>query len=180
MNRQGYIDMVVQQTFSNVEMKDLELYGAGFGVLQYQGKPIDWIANFQDSGQPALGQPIDVMTINDQRPRGIITPQAIQSGTLQFVTYGLNEENVWGSIFNGLFKNAEDLVDIFRQQLENGAIQITWVTLDVSGRATKAYTYDGLVVTDARRQVNVDNNGAKQATQQFTCKYTRVITTTRS
>ena len=172
--------MPVEQTFANVEMKELELYGAGFGVLQYQGSPIDWISDFRDSGQPALGQPMDVMTINDVRPRGIITPQAVQSGTLQFTTYGLNDEGVWGSIFNGLFKNAQDLVDIFRQQLEQGSIQISWITLDVTGRATKAYTYDGLVVTDAQRQIVVDNKGAKQATQNFVCKYTRVITTVRN
>lgn len=157
------------------DAKQLELYGAGFGVLRYEGgTEIDWISEFNDQGQPALGEPIDIMTIGDVEPRGIIPPMAVQSGTLTFTTYGLNNQGVWGTIFNGKFKNAEKLVDVFRQQLEDGAISIHWITVDVTGQPAKDYQYNGVVVTNAQKVVRVDNRGAKQATQQFTCKYTSV------
>lgn len=158
----------------NLSARDYELFGAGFGILQYNGEPLDLISNFQDSGQPALGQPIDVMTINDVRPRCIIPPMAVSSGTLTFTTYGLKAEGVWGTVFNGRFASAKDLVDIFRMQLELGAITICWITVDLDGSPTKCFQYSGLVVTDARKNINVDNQGARQATQTFTCKYTRI------
>jgi hypothetical protein len=67
--------------------KNYELWGAGFGVLTYKGQVLDLISDFNDSGQPALGEPLDVMTINDQRPRTIIPPMAISSGTFTFTTF---------------------------------------------------------------------------------------------
>lgn len=151
--------------------KDLDLYGAGFGMLKYGADNIDWVANFTDQGQPALGQPIDVMTINDVHPRAIIPPMAVSSGTLTFQTYALRTDGMWGSIFNGRFKGAVELVDLFRKQLDLGAITIHWVTTDVGGVPTKIYTYFGVVVTNFTKDIRVTNTGANQATHTFTCKY---------
>ena len=162
------------------QAKNFEVLGAGYGVLSYNGEPLDLISNFQDSGQPALGDPIDVITINDQRPRCIIPPMAVSSGTLTFTTYGLKEDGVWGTVFNGRFKTARDLVDLFNQQLELGAITINWITVDLDGTPTKCFQYSGLVVTDARKNLNVNNKGARTAEQTFTCKYTRVTELTNS
>lgn len=154
--------------------KNYELWGAGFGVLTYKGQVLDLISDFNDSGQPALGEPLDVMTINDQRPRTIIPPMAISSGTFTFTTYGLRDLGVWATVFNQKFKNAGDLVDIFNQQLEDGAMQISWITVDLSGVPSKVYTYDGVVIVNGQKNPHIDNRGAKQASYTFTCKYVRV------
>lgn len=165
---------------ANLEAKAYELYGAGFGVLNYNNDPLDLVSEFRDSGQPALGQPIDVMTINDRRPRCIIPPMAVSSGTIQFTTYALKSEGLWGTVFNGKFKNAQDLVDLFTQQLNDGAITVSWVTVDLKGEPTKLLMYHGVVVTNAQRNVVVTNSGATQATQTFTCKYTRTTWQTKN
>lgn len=154
------------------EAKDLELYGAGFGVLKYGADNFDWISNFRDTGQPALGQPQDVQTINDYKPRAIIPPMAVSSGTLTFDTYSLRADGMWSTIFNGRFKGATELVDLFRQQLNKGAITINWITTDVDGVPSKIYTYFGVVVTNFQKNIQVTNTGATQATHTFTCKYT--------
>lgn len=167
-------------SIDTTQAKNLELWGAGFGTLNYNGQPLDLISNFSDSGQPALGQPIDVQTIMDQRPRCIIPPMAVSSGTLTFTTYGLKEDGVWGTVFNGRFKTARDLVDLFNQQLEMGAITLNWITVDLDGTPTKCFQYSGLVVTNAQKNINVDNKGARTAEQTFTCKYTRVTELTNS
>lgn len=152
--------------------KDFDLYGAGFGMLKYGADNIDLVSNFTDQGQPALGQPIDIMTINDTHPRAIIPPMAVSSGTISFETYALRTDGAWGSIFNGRFKGAKELVDLFRQQLNLGAITINWVTTDVDNVPTKIYTYFGVVVTNFTKNIRVSNNGANQAAYTFTCKYT--------
>lgn len=157
---------------TSIEAKNLDLYGAGFGMLKYGADNIDLVANFTDQGQPALGQPIDVMCINDVRPMAIIPPMAVSSGTLTFQTYALRTDGMWGSIFNGRFRGANELVDLFRQQLDLGSISIHWVTTDVSNTPTKIYTYFGVVVTNFSKDIRVTNNGATQATHTFTCKYT--------
>lgn len=155
-----------------LESKHLELYGAGFGILSYEGKPLDLVANFRDSGQPALGQPQDIMTINDRYPRTIVTPMAIASGTVSFDTYGLKDYGIWGTVFNGRFGDAKTLVNLFTRQLELGAVNLFWTTVDVAGTPTKVLQYQGLVVTNAQRNVTVTNTGATVASHTFTCKYT--------
>jgi hypothetical protein len=162
-------------TSTAYEAKDFEVYGAGFGTLQLNGKAINLIQRFQDSGQPALGSAIDVIDINDQFPKAIIPPMAVSSGTLTLTTYALRKKGLFGSMLNGTFESATDLVDLFNLQIKQGSLQFVWVTLDESGNPTKAIAYDGVVVTNATRAITVDNAGAKQAQYTFTCKYTRQI-----
>lgn len=157
---------------SPLNARDLELYGAGYGVLSFEGKPVELVANFRDSGQPALGSPQDVMTINDYYPKAIVPPQAIASGTIAFDTYGLRTYGIWGTILNGHFEGAKNLVDVFRQQLEKGSINVFWTTVSASGVPTKIIQYEGLVVTNCQPNRTVTNTGATVATQTFTCKYT--------
>ena len=159
-----------------LEAKNLEIYGAGFGLLTYnsdnRSAPIELVSNFNDSGQPALGQATDIMTINDRYPRCIVPPMSIGSGTISFDMYGLRTEGVWGTIFNGRFTNAKTLVDLFTKQFEQGAIKLFWITTDANGVPTKVLQYDGVVVTSATRQVRVSNRGEQVATQTIQCKYT--------
>lgn len=152
--------------------KQMELYGAGFGALKYKGYLVELVSNFRDQGQPALGSPVDIMTINDQYPRAIVPPMAMSSGTLSFDTYSLKTNGIWGTIFNGQFEGAKSLVELFNKQLNNGAIEVQWITLDLDGVPTKVLTYEGLVVVDGQRNLSVDNRGANVATYSITCKYT--------
>lgn len=166
------------------EAKEFEVLGAGFGMLQFNGVPLELVADFRDQGQHSLGQAITVQTINSRRPICIIPPMAIDAGQFTFTTYGLKEDGLWGTVFNGQFKNsgssgtAPDLVDVFTKQLQDGALKLQWVTTDVNGVPTKVYTYSGIVITDAQRNITVDNQGARQASWTFTCRYTRVLETT--
>jgi hypothetical protein len=153
--------------------KDFAIFGAGYGVLQFEGKTLDLIVSFNDSGQPPLGSAMDVMTIGDQRPRAIIPPMAVSSGTLNFSMYALRAQGLFSSIFNGKFKGAKDLVDLFNQQIKLGVMQLVWVTIDEDGAPTKALGYQGVIITNVTNGIQVNNTGARQATYNFTAKYTR-------
>ena len=157
--------------------RDYMMYGTGWGILSYNGETIPNVKRLADSWQPPLGEATTVQDINHVRPEAIITPLAITKGTLDLEVYMLNNVNFFSSIFNGVYKNAEDLADLFRQQLINGPLTFSYNIMTADASIARTITYHGLVVTNALRSFTIDaQSGQEQATCKVTCEYCSTTT----
>ena len=150
------------------------MYGTGWGKLIYNGEVVPRVKRLSDSGQPALGDAVTIQDINQVRPQAIVTPLAITKGTLELEVYMLNSVNFFSTIFNGAYGDAQDLADLFRQQLINGPLQFQYDVLEASANTVRSIVYYGLVVTNALRSFTIDaQSGQEQATCKVTCEYTQ-------
>lgn len=162
---------------TNLNSRDYMMYGTGWGILSYNGETIPNVKRLADSGQPPLGETTVVQDINHVRPEALITPLAITKGTLDLEVYMLNSVNFFSSIFNGAYGDAEDLADLFRQQLINGPMEFSYNIMTADKSIARTLTYHGLVVTNALRSFTIDaQSGQEQATCKVTCEYCSTTT----
>lgn len=161
-----------------MSMSKIRVSGSGYTVITFNGKKIELLRSFNDSGQRPVSQPEVIQGINDEYPTEIAFPKAVGAGTLTFTTYELWEQGAWQKIFNDRFEGANDLLDVFKKQLELGSIQIQKVIAGPDGKG-RVETYQGVVVTDISAAENVSLTTMTQP-KTVTCMYTRVITTRSS
>ena len=131
------------------------------------------ISSLNDQGQNPLGNPKPIQTINDFSPTAIIPPQAQGVGKMSGEFYALRSQGFFASLFNGAFPTAQNLVDVLRQELEDGPMTLTYTFLNGAGNAVKVLVYQGVVITSALRSYSINaDNGASVATFKVDMQYT--------
>lgn len=155
------------------EAKDYVVVGPGYGVLKYNGKVIDLVQQVQDQGQNPLGQTIDVMSIQDTQPRGFITPLAMQGGTLSFKVYVMRGEGFFAGLFDDRYAGAQNLAQLFMDQLSDGPVQIVYSLVDVPGAPSYGIIYNNVTITSAIRAFTTSTTGGNvQVVFDVTARYT--------
>lgn len=149
--------------------------GSGYTILTFEGKKIEYLRSFNDAGQQPVAQPEPIQGIGDDYPIEIAFPRALGAGRIDFTTYELWERGAWQSIFNNRFGSASDILDVFKQQLSKGSIQVQRVIKGPDGKG-RVMTYQNLVVVSISDAENVNLSTMTQP-KSVSCMYTRVITT---
>lgn len=161
---------MAQGTF---QAKDYVVVGAGYGVLKYNGKTIDLIQQFQDQGQQPKGETVEVMAIQDTSPRGFITPLAQQGGTINFKVFVKRGDGFFAGLLDDRYAGAQNLAQLFRDQLSDGPVQVVYSLVDVPGATSYAIAYNNVTITSAVRSFTVSTNGGNaQVVFDVTAKYT--------
>ena len=155
------------------QAKDYVVAGAGYGVLKYNGKTIDLVQQFQDQGQSPQGETIAVQSIQDTGPRGFITPLAQQGGTINFKVYVKRGDGFFGGLLDDRYSGAQNLAQLFRDQLADGAVQLIYSLVDVPGAPSYGIAYNNVTITSAIRSFTVSTTGGNvQVVFDVTAKYT--------
>ena len=156
-------------------ISNVRVSGSGYTVITFNGKKVELLRTFQDSGQQPVATAEAIQGINDEYPTEIAFPKALGPGTLTFTTYELWEKGAWQEIFNGRFSGSNDLLDVFKRQLALGSIQIQKVISGQNGKG-RVETYQNVVVTSISNAENINLQTMTQP-KTVTCMYTRVTTT---
>lgn len=147
--------------------------GSGYTYLTFKGKRIERLRNISDSGQRPVAQAEAVQGIGDDYPIEIAVPRALSAGVLSFSVYDLWESEPWQDLFDGRFASASDILDVFKQQLNLGAIEIVKIIQGPNGKG-RAQVYQGVVVTRISDEENIDLPSMTQP-KRIECMYTRKI-----
>lgn len=87
--------------------------------------------------------------------------------------FALRSQGFFASLFNGAFPTAKNLVDVLRQELEQGAMTLTYTFQNAAGEAVKVLVYQGVVITSALRSYSINaDNGASVASFKVDMQYT--------
>lgn len=156
-----------------MSMSKTRVTGSGYTYLTFKGKRIERLRNVQDSGQQPVAQAEPIQGIGDDYPTEIAVPKALGAGSLSFSVYELWESEPWQDIFDGRFNNASDILDVFKKQLDLGAIEIVKVIQGPNGKG-RAQVYQGVVVTRISDAEQVSLNSMTQP-KTIEAMYTRKI-----
>lgn len=99
----------------------VRVVGSGFSTFNYQGKPIAFLEQVQDSGQRAFsdaGAPYQyIQPLGQRTPIEIATSRVLQGGTLQLTIRELWNGWIWEQL-DGL-QGTHNIVDIFNALAAN-------------------------------------------------------------
>ena len=87
--------------------------GSNFTTFQYDGQTIAYLQSVEDSGQLAIAQAAAVQPLGYRHPVEIVTPRAVQAGTLTLVITELWHQEVWEQM-SGL-AGTKDIVAVFEK-----------------------------------------------------------------
>ena len=75
-------------------ISNVRVSGSGYTVITFNGKKVELLRTFQDSGQQPVATAEAIQGINDEYPTEIAFPKALGPGTLTFTTYELSGPTV--------------------------------------------------------------------------------------
>lgn len=156
-----------------MSMSKVRVAGSGYTYLTYNGKRIERLRSFNDSGQAPVASAEPIQGIGDDYPTEIAFPRAIGAGQLTFTTYELWEKGMWQDVFDGRFDGTNDLLELFKRQINLGSIQIQRVIMGPNGKG-RVITYQGVVVVNATDAESVQLNTMTHP-KTVTCMYIRTI-----
>ncbi len=88
--------------------------GSGFTTFNYNGKPIAYLEQFVDRGQPTYGRTHEfIHPLGSVTPTDIVTNRTLDGGTIDLTIRELWNEQVWQQL-QGL-SGANSIVDIFNR-----------------------------------------------------------------
>lgn len=129
----------------------VRVVGSGFSTFSYQGKPIAFLEQVEDSGQRAFsdaGAPYQfIQPIGARHPVEIATSRVLQGGTLQLTIRELWNAPVWNQL-QGL-AGTQNIVDVFEALAQNPAyVTCQTVIKPPGGGRPRGKNYHNCVIVD--------------------------------
>lgn len=129
----------------------VRVVGSGYSTFSYQGKPIAFLEQVEDSGQRAFsdaGAPYQfIQPIGARHPVEIATSRVLQGGTLQLTIRELWNAPVWHQL-QGL-AGTQNIVDVFEALARNPAyVTCQTVIKPPGGGRRRGKHYHNCVVVD--------------------------------
>ena len=166
--------------------------GGGYTTITYNGKPLAYIDIIQETAPQPVAAPQAIQPIDASYPIEIAFPAALQAGTLSIQIREQWYWDVWaelansgaynatvptGTVAGGVtgaapdYNTAQDLLEVFKVQLAQGAIDIVKVITDPLGNQ-RTITYHGAVIVNVMVDETV-NIGAMTFPKQIQFMYIR-------
>ena len=129
----------------------VRVVGSGYSTFSYQGQPIAFLEQVEDSGQRAFsdaGAPYQfIQPIGARHPVEIATSRVLQGGTLQLTIRELWNAPVWNQL-QGL-AGTQNIVDVFEALAANPAyVTCQTVIKPPGGGRPRGKNYHNCVVVD--------------------------------
>lgn len=136
--------------------------GGGYTVFQYNNSPLLYVQTVTDQAPQPVAAPEPVQPLDAPRPIEIAFAAAHGVGNLQLSVFEQWESPVWATmVTNSPFAGLNDIVDVFRSNVNNGAVTCTKIVniprRGNAGASRRIKTYSGCYVTmiDDSETVNV-------------------------
>lgn len=125
--------------------------GSGFTTFNYNGRPIAYMDQVQDSGQKPLGAPSPVeavFSLDKNRAIEIVTSRVLDVGTLRMQIRELWNQEVWQQLAG--LENVEGVItDVFAALAEQSEAVTCQMLIKPPGSPTwRGRTYHNCVITD--------------------------------
>lgn len=129
----------------------VRVVGSGYSTFSYQGQPIAFLEQVEDSGQRAFsdaGAPYQfIQPIGARHPVEIATSRVLQGGTLQLTIRELWNAPVWNQL-QGL-AGTQNIVDVFEALARNPAyVTCQTIIKPPGGGRPRGKNYHNCVVVD--------------------------------
>jgi len=120
--------------------------GSNYTTFRYDGKAIAYLEMVADSGQSPVAQPQAIIPLGYDHPAEIVTPRALNAGTLVLSIREKWNEEVWEQLAG--LAGTHDLLSVFRALAQQRRpISCTKIVTPPNGRRY-GKTYHGCVITD--------------------------------
>lgn len=101
--------------------------GGGYTFFYYKGssQPLAFVDVVRETAPRPVAAPQAIQPLDSPYPIEIALPAAIEAGTLEITFREQWNTEVWEQLPGDAFKGANDLLDVFRAQLAQGAVGMT-------------------------------------------------------
>lgn len=158
--------------------------GSGFTTFTYNGQPIAYLTNVNDSGQAAYGGTSGtgyevVISLGDSYPSEVATSRVRAIGTLTCVVRELWNAPAWNQL-QGL-AGTNNIIDVFEAvaALPGPGIQAVMVIKPQGSTSYRGWTYNNILPVDIGDGETV-SLGALTMTRNLTLLYTNRVPLTAS
>lgn len=158
----------------------VRVVGSGFTTFNYRGKPIAFLEEVVDSGQPPYtdgGAPAQaIYSLASNRAEEIITTRVLGTGTLTLTIRELWNQKVWQQL-EGLQGVAGEITDIYQALANDPSLVTCQMIQRPPGSSTwRSTEYHNCVITDVDNSEQV-TIGAMSMPRRIVIAYTHKTST---
>ena len=135
--------------------------GGGYTTINFNSNPLLYVDLIRETAPRPVAAPQSIQPMDSSYPIEIAFPHALEAGTLEITFREQWDAEVWAYLPNSGFKNAADLLDIFKAQLNPAAatdgsntpatLGSDWTmtkTIKNPSGTSRVITYQGIVVVN--------------------------------
>lgn len=121
-------------------------FGSNYTTFRYAGKSIAYLEVVADTGQPPVARPQAIHPLGHKHPAEIVTPRAIDAGSLTLSIRERWHEEVWQQMAG--LAQSHDIIEVFEALSRQGrAVTCTKIITPPDGRRY-GKTYHGCTIAE--------------------------------
>ena len=129
------------------------IVGSGWTAFSWRGYRLAWFQVVNDQAPRPVAQARAIQPLDAEHPVEIVTPRAVGAGTLTLTNFELWNAPVWQQLAG--LERASTLLDIFKQQVQLGAISCRKIIKNPHG-PDRVKVYYGCTITDVDESERID------------------------
>jgi hypothetical protein len=145
--------------------------GGGYTFFSYNGKPLVYVDVVRETAPRPVAAPQAIQPLDQPYPIEIALPAALEAGTIEITFREQWSTEVWEQL-GGPFVHTEDLLEVFKAQLQQGTVNLTKVIGQSETTPVRTITYHNCYVVNVMIDETV-NIGTMTLPKSIQLMYTR-------
>ena len=125
--------------------------GGGYTTINFHGQLLLYVDLIRETAPRPVAAPQAIQPMDSAYPIEVAFPAALEAGTLEITFREQWEAEVWAYLPGAGFQNANDLLDVFKAQLNSNSLGTDWTVSKVIANPNgtkRTITYMGCVVVN--------------------------------
>jgi hypothetical protein len=121
--------------------------GGGYTVFHYNNLPLAYVDVVRETAPRPVAAPQAIQPLDEPYPVEIALPAALEAGTIEITFREQWNSEVWEQL-GGPFVHTQDLLAVFKAQLQQGAVNLTKVIGTPGQTSIRTITYKNVTVVN--------------------------------